>query len=62
MFRLFKRNRLAVNTRFSSYERARQFARKLIRQNNPGWRSPFALFYESNPPIGAYGFQIRKVG
>lgn len=62
MFVLFKRGKPAGNQKFSTYEQARQFARKLIRKNFPNWQSPFALFYESNPPIGAYGYTVRKVG
>jgi hypothetical protein len=44
--------------RFSTYEKARQFARKQIRKTND-WKS-VSYFYPSNPPLTEFGAQIVK--
>lgn len=43
--------------KFSTYEQARQYARKLIRKNEPIRN----FWWTSNPMIGDYGFTIRKL-
>ena len=47
----------AGNKKFSTYEQARQYARKLIRKNEP-MRN---FWWTSNPMIGDYGYTIRKL-
>jgi viroplasmin and RNaseH domain-containing protein len=53
MFVLYK-NKRKYKT-FKSYEAARQFARKYIRDNHPEW----PMFTTgNNPTIGEFGFRI----
>lgn len=56
MFVVFKNNRPQGNKKFTSYEAARQWARKLCRRNEHR-----SLFDTSNPMIGDYGYTIRAV-
>lgn len=58
MFAIFKNNKKTVRTLFSTYEQARQYARKLIRKKNTPKTD---IFWTSNPMIGDYGYAIRRV-
>lgn len=58
MYILFKNNRPAGNKKFQTYEAARQHARKLARKNTL-WKE-FDSIWAGNPPIGLYGYSIRK--
>lgn len=63
MFMVFKNGRPAGNKQFPTYERARQYARKLCRKN-PQWlgrplyvtRCPV-----SNPSISDFGYSVKRV-
>jgi hypothetical protein len=50
--------RALQRTKFTTYEKARQAVRKLIRETN---LPSSDLFWTSNPMIGDYGFSIKKV-
>lgn len=56
MYRVYKNGRIKSYTYFESYEKARQFVRKLLRRN------PYAYFTPdgSNPIIVASGYEIRR--
>lgn len=61
MYIVFKGSRPAGNKKFQTYERARQYARKLIRKL-PNWD----LFsnWETrgyNPAMIEFGYSVRKV-
>lgn len=56
MYMVFKAGRPQGNLKFKTYERARQWARKLCRKANER-----SLFDTSNPMLGDYGYNIRKV-
>jgi hypothetical protein len=57
-FAIFRNNKKTVRNTFTSYEKARQYVRKLIRsQNSKGGD----LFWTTNPMIGDYGYSIRTV-
>ncbi len=56
MYKLYRNNRLATKTLFASYEAARQYARKRLRQLSP--------FRKSGQPwttLAEYGFIIKAV-
>jgi hypothetical protein len=55
MFCVFKGQRPAGNKRFSTYEQARAYARKLVRKALDGWTET------SNPPIGMFGYAVKRV-
>ena len=56
MYKIYKNNRVAAHYTFSTYEQARQAARKLIRRF--AQRSPYDT---SNPMFCNYGFSVKKV-
>lgn len=58
MFKVLKNGRVATKTRFTTYEQARQYVRKLIRKNTD--RSDFWRVFSTNPPIGDYGYSITQ--
>jgi hypothetical protein len=58
-FAVFKDNKRTVRSTFSTYEKARQYVRKLIRKKQVR-ESDFN--WTSNPMIGNYGYKIRQVG
>jgi len=61
MYIVFKGSRPAGNKKFSTYERARQHARKLARKN-PDW--PLFRLIEArgyNPALNEFGYSVRKV-
>ena len=66
MYQVFKNGKTSIKTTFTSYEKARQAVRKLIRQTYPVNTTkpvPFAgvLGWTSNPQIGDFGYSIKKV-
>lgn len=63
MYIIFKGSRPAGNKKFSTYERARQHARKLARKSSL-WMSHWAAKqYKDgyNPAITNFGYSIRKI-
>lgn len=56
MFAIYKFGRKTVRNTFATYEAARQYARKLCRKSVDR-----SLFDTSNPMIGDYGYQIKRV-
>ena len=56
MYMIFRFNRVQGNKKFTSYEKARQAARKLCRK-----AIQRSVFDTSNPMIGDYGYTIRVV-
>lgn len=57
-FVILRNGKKTVRTTFSSYEKARQYVRKLIRNNHSKGGD---LFWTTNPMIGDYGYSIRSV-
>jgi hypothetical protein len=55
MYNIYRNNRLVTKQKFYEYEVARRMARYIIRNQFEG-----IVFPESNPPISAFGFEIRK--
>jgi hypothetical protein len=55
MYLVFKGQRPAGNQKFTTYEQARAYARKLVRRFLDGWTET------SNPPIGAFGYTVKRV-
>lgn len=62
MFMVFKNGRPAGNKQFSTYERARQYARKLCRKN-PQWlgRPLYVTLEPNNPAISDFGYSVKRV-
>ena len=61
MYIVFKNSRPAGNKKFSTYERARQYARKLARKTT-NWdivRNIESAGY--NPALSDFGYSVRKV-
>lgn len=54
---VFKNGRPAGNKQFPSYERARQYARKLCRKNGQ-WTF---VSGGNNPSINALGYSVKRV-
>ena len=66
MYQVFKNGKTSIKTPFTTYEKARQAVRKLIRRQYPvgGPSVPTlqAVFgWTSNPQIGDFGYSIKKV-
>lgn len=57
MYKIYQDGRRYGKKLFQNYEQARQYVRKLCRQNPTG-RS---IFDTSNPMIGDYGYSIKRV-
>ncbi|MEM4379979.1 MAG: hypothetical protein QXL01_04755 [Thermoplasmatales archaeon] len=57
MYVVFKNNRPVGNKKFSTYEQARQWARKLCRRVDDG----IYLIFSSNPNHTEFGYTIRRV-
>lgn len=57
-YMVFKNNRPAGTRKFSSYEAARQYARKLCRKLD--FFKTYTDF-SSNPSIGDFGYAVRSV-
>jgi hypothetical protein len=55
MYKLYRNNKLVTKQVFNEYEVARRMARYIIRNQFEG-----ITFPESNPPINAFGFEIKK--
>lgn len=56
MYMVFKNARPAGTKKFSSYEEARQYARKLCRN-----KAQRAASDTSNPMIGSYGYSVKRI-
>lgn len=70
MYMLFKNKRPVGNVKFDSYEKCRQWARKLARKQGihvvktiDGFITDMdaSALYWRTPAIGDYGYSIRKV-
>ena len=57
MYTVFKNKRPGTPTKFTTYELARQWVRRQIRRKGV-WLSSIT----TNPPIGEYGYEIRRLG
>lgn len=55
-YMVFKNARPAGTKKFSSYEEARQYARKLIRKRDTSYTE-----FSSNPMIGSYGYSVKRI-
>ncbi len=61
MYIVFKNSRPAGNKKFSTYERARQYARKLARKQ-PDWVLFQSFEHKGyNPALNEFGYSVRKV-
>jgi len=61
MFKVLRNGRVATKARFNSYETARQFVRKQIRKLHTNKvEDAFWRLFSTNPPIGEYGYSIKK--
>ena len=56
-FVVFKGKRPAGNKKFSTYEKARSYARSLIRRHLGG----IPRHITTNPELGGFGYSVRKV-
>jgi hypothetical protein len=56
-YMVFKNARPAGTKKFSSYEEARQYARKLCRRKDNSY-----TVFSSNPSIGEYNYSVKRVG
>ena len=66
MYQVFKNGKTSIKTTFTSYEKARQAVRKLIRQTYPvntkkSMPIVAVIGWTSNPQIGDFGYSIKKV-
>lgn len=57
-YMVFKNNRPAGTRKFSSYEEARQYARKLCRKLD--FFKTYSTF-STNPNIGEFGYSVKAV-
>lgn len=56
-FVVFKNKRPAGSKKFATYEKARSYARSLVRRHLGG----IPRYMTTNPVIGDFGYSVRKV-
>lgn len=62
MFMLFKGTRPVSNLKFESYEKCRQWARRLLRSKKPEqYSTDNSAFFWRTPSLNVFGYTIRKV-
>ena len=54
---VFKHNRPAGNRKFTTYEKARSYARSLIRRHLGG----IPRYMTTNPVINEFGYSVKRV-